>query len=163
MRRDSVDRLHPYCATLGLLARPFGPLSTDHWVARSTRLLPALRCVMMQARSAPSADHALHVWARAVKVLGRVGTAQLATLVGARFVCMGPASRTSRASSRPTGNRHLGVLDSAPSHTLRFPPPSFLSSVRRQSNRDHEGRFVRDTLQPVGCVTPLADSSVSVV
>ena len=35
--------------------------------------------------------------------------------------------------------------------------------VRRQSNRDHGARFVRDALQPVGCFTLLVGSSVSVV
>jgi hypothetical protein len=35
--------------------------------------------------------------------------------------------------------------------------------VRRQSNRDHEARFVRDTFQPVDSPMRLVDSSVCVV
>jgi hypothetical protein len=51
------------------------------------------------------------------------------------------------------------------SEDLRFALPSNprQCSVRRQSNRDHETRFVRDTFQPVGSPMRLVDSSVCVV
>jgi hypothetical protein len=48
-------------------------------------------------------------------------------------------------------------------HETRREPSVRNLDVRRQSNRDQEARFVRDTFQPVDSPMRLVDSSVCVV
>jgi len=63
-----------------------------------------------------------------------------------------------RGLSERTGRTYLRHVEGLTRHYGRAPD----TLVRRQSNRDHEARVVRDSLQPVDCPTPLVDSSVSV-